>query len=231
MSAAGQFPWESGAAGAAVLAAAAAAGYILGSIPFGALIARARGVDIFSVGSGNPGATNVRRALGAGAGNLVFVLDAAKGALAAGWPLLLLLRAGLDAGGPVPAPSSGVARVLGIVGLGFAMVGHSFSCFTRFRGGKGVATGAGAFIVLAPIATAAAALVWVGAFLASRYVSLASILAALTLPLTSMLSGGCAALNLTAAAAALFIVVRHRANIVRLLRGTEHRAGRGQVRP
>src|ERR1700678_1092524 len=132
------------------LALAAASGYLLGALPFGYLVARSRGVNIFEVGSGSPGATNVRRVLGRGPGNLVFFLDALKGAPAAALPLLLsrayLLR-------PPPAsaaPAQGVdpAIVLGCVGLALAIVGHSFSCFTRFRGGKGVATAAGGLLVL-----------------------------------------------------------------------------------
>src|SRR5271163_663609 len=123
------------------LALAAAAGYLLGSLPFGYLVARARGVDIFSVGSRSPGATNVRRVLGSGPGNVVLALDLLKGAAAAGWPLLVTWGA---------VSSLSAARTLGYVGLAGALVGHSFSCFTRFKGGKGVATAAGGLAVLMP---------------------------------------------------------------------------------
>src|SRR3954471_4450717 len=104
-------------------------GYLLGSLPFGYLVARAKGVNIFEVGSKSPGATNVRRVLGAGPGNLVFTLDAIKGAAAAWWPLHV-------AYGPVLA-DRGVALYAAVVGLLAALLGHSFSCFTKFRGGKG----------------------------------------------------------------------------------------------
>src|SRR3954462_4116965 len=94
-------------------------GYLLGSLPFGYLVARAKGVNIFEVGSKNPGATNVRRCLGSGPGNLVFALDAAKGALASGWPLLV--PAWREAGQP------SVFLYAAVVGLVFALAGHSFS--------------------------------------------------------------------------------------------------------
>src|SRR5476649_2415535 len=104
---------------------AAIAGYLLGSLPFGYLVARAKGVDIFEVGSKSSGATNVRRVLGSGPGNFVLLLDLLKGSVAAGWPLLV-------AWGAIRAFN--VPSVLGYVGLAFALIGHSFSCFTRFRG-------------------------------------------------------------------------------------------------
>src|SRR5687767_15751256 len=112
-----------------LLLIAAFVGYLLGSLPFGYLVARAKGVNIFEVGSKNPGATNVRRVLGSGPGNLVFFLDALKGAVATGWPLVLKrLDAGCECGAEL---ITGMA-VAGLVG---ALLGHSFSCFTKFRGG------------------------------------------------------------------------------------------------
>src|SRR5579863_10170373 len=155
------------------LAIAAAAGYLLGALPFGYLVARSKGVDIFSVGSRSPGATNVRRVLGTGPGNAVLFLDILKGAVAAGWPLLIVWGALSDPLAP---------RILGYAGLAGALVGHSFSCFTRFRGGKGVATAAGGLVVLMPLVAASAAGLWIVLFFASRYVSLASIVAAVSLP-------------------------------------------------
>lgn len=205
--------------------AAAAAGYLLGALPFGYLVSRLHGIDIFGVGSRNPGATNVRRILGARAGNVVFVLDFLKGVAAAGWPLCLALASAHPGGAGVPAAVM-AAKVPETAGLAGAMLGHSFSCFTGFKGGKGVATGAGAFLVLAPLATFAAAAVWIAAFFASRYVSLASILAALAVPVMSFLTGEPAFVSIAAAAVWLFVVVRHRSNIARLLNGTENRFGR-----
>jgi len=120
---------------------AAVVGYLLGSLPFGYLVARAKGVNIFEVGSKNPGATNVRRVLGHGPGNLVLFLDGAKGALAVAiWKLQRPATAAVAPGDLDPA------LVLPIVGLAAAILGHSFSCFTGFRGGKSVATAAGGFV-------------------------------------------------------------------------------------
>ena len=188
----------------------AVAGYLLGSLPFGWIVARARGVNIFEVGSRNPGATNVRRTLGAGAGNLVFVLDLLKGSIASGWPLL--------------AMPPGNREACCVAGLVAAMIGHSFSCFTGFKGGKGVATGAGGFLVLMPQVTLIAAAVWALLFFSIRYVSLASIAAALTIPVGAYFFNEPLVLIAAAAAAAIFVIVRHRANISRLIRGTENRA-------
>jgi glycerol-3-phosphate acyltransferase PlsY len=213
------------------LSSAAVCGYLLGSLPFGFLVARSRGVDIFEVGSRSPGATNVRRVLGRGPGNTVFVLDTLKGVLAAGLPLLSVLYI-LRANGPAPgAPDTSLyasiqaaarlSSLMGYVGLACALLGHSFSCFTRFRGGKGVATAAGGLLVLMPYVALISAAIWVAVFYATRYVSLASILAALTLPALALAFGrGRIALGVTVLVAA-FVVVRHRANLRRLLNGTE----------
>lgn len=190
---------------------AVAAGYLLGALPFGYLVARAKGVNIFEVGSKNPGATNVRRVLGAGPGNLVFFLDAAKGALATAWPLL---HFGATDASRIPT------AVAGLVG---ALLGHSFSCFTGFRGGKGVATATGGLLVLMPWAALIGGAVWAAVFYTSRYVSLASMLAALTMPFSSHLLGQPGLLTGLAAVIAFFVVIRHRSNITRLLNGTESR--------
>jgi len=197
------------------LSLAAVSGYLLGSLPFGFLVARARGVNIFEVGSKSPGATNVRRVLGGGPGNAVFALDALKGALAAGWPALLA-AAGLLGGHPRPV-------AMGYVGLAFALAGHSFSCFTRFRGGKGVATAAGGFLVLMPYVALVSAALWLAVFYTTRYVSLASILAALSLPVLAVALGRGTVVIAVTSLVALFVVVRHRANVRRLLGGTERK--------
>jgi glycerol-3-phosphate acyltransferase PlsY len=199
---------------------AAAVGYLLGSLPFGWLVARMHGVDIFAVGSRSPGATNVRRVLGARAGNLVFVLDALKGAVAAGWPAVVS-RHGLSFTGFALERSAHVPFCL--LSLIAALVGHSFSCFTGFKGGKGVATGTGGLLVLLPGSTLIAALVWVIAFYATGYVSLASILAAVTLPSAAYFFGNRSMLVVAAIAISLFVIGRHRSNIGRLLSGTENK--------
>jgi glycerol-3-phosphate acyltransferase PlsY len=205
------------------LAIAAAAGYLLGALPFGYMVARSKGVDIFSVGSRSPGATNVRRVLGTGPGNAVLFLDILKGAVAAGWPLLIVWRALSEPASP---------KILGYVGLAGALLGHSFSCFTRFRGGKGVATAAGGLVVLMPLVAASAAGLWVILFFASRYVSLASIVAAASLPAFAIAYRQGTIAMWVSGLIALFVVVRHRANIRRLLNGTEKRfERRGRDRP
>jgi glycerol-3-phosphate acyltransferase PlsY len=190
------------------LIASAVIGYLLGALPFGYLVARAHGVDIFKAGSGNPGATNVKRVLGAKAGNTVFALDALKGAVAAAWPLL-------------PFVAATDARMMGLVGVIAAVLGHSFSIFTRFKGGKGVATAAGGLVVLIPVSCLIGAAVWVLTFLTTRYVSLGSILAAVAVPTASWLRGNPLPLSVVATALGLFVIIRHRENLKRLLNGTE----------
>ena len=185
-------------------------GYLLGSLPFGYLVARAHGVDIFKVGSGNPGATNVKRTLGAKAGNTVLVLDVLKGALATVWPMLPMLSA--------PDP-----RLMGLAGIIAAVLGHSFSLFTGFRGGKGVATAAGGLFVLIPEACVIAGATWVVVFYAFRYVSLASIIAAVAVIAASWLLSYHAAIRVVATLLGLFVILRHRENIARLLAGTENK--------
>jgi glycerol-3-phosphate acyltransferase PlsY len=212
----------------AVLFLIALVGYLLGSLPFGYVVARAKGVNIFEVGSKNPGATNVRRVLGAGPGNLVFALDVLKGAVAAAWAFgRYSSKADLDLDGPFALFNGHYAGEdwisFGMAGLVGALLGHSFSCFTKFKGGKGVATAAGGCLVLMPLGTLIAAVVWVVTFYASRYVSLASILAAVALPVTVLALRQPTPLLIFAVVAALFVVVRHRANITRLINGTENR--------
>lgn len=185
-------------------------GYLLGSLPFGYLVARAHGVDIFKAGSGNPGATNVKRVLGAKAGNTVLVLDMVKGAMATAWPLL--------PGFAVPQP-----LWLQLIGVVAAVIGHSFSIFTKFRGGKGVATAAGGLFVLIPAACAIAGATWVVVFYASRYVSLASIFAAAAVIAASWLLPYHVAISVIASVLGGFVILRHHENIKRLLNGTENK--------
>lgn len=215
------------------LFAAAFIGYFLGSLPFGALVARAHGVDIFKEGSGNPGATNVKRVLGEKfgakgkkAGNLVFALDALKGAVAASWSFLGLtsvsMTFGLNVSGAVPVSGSDW-RLVGLAGVVGAILGHSFSIFTRFKGGKGVATAAGGVLVLTPVSCLVGGLVWVVVFYATRYVSLGSVLAAVAVAITSWIRGNPLALNIAVTLIGVFVIIRHRENIKRLLNGTENK--------
>jgi glycerol-3-phosphate acyltransferase PlsY len=204
---------------------AAAVGYLLGSLPFGHLIARAKGVNIFEVGSKNPGSTNVLRVLGKGPGYLAFSLDALKGAVAVGWPLLfytMIDRIVVEVSTHTYVGYS-ISRPAAVAGLVGALLGHSFSCFTKFRGGKGVATAAGGFLVLLPIETLVAGAVWIMVFYVSRYVSLASILASVALPVATFFLIHSPLLLGLSTVIALFVIIRHRANIVRLLNGTENK--------
>ncbi len=204
---------------------AGAIGYLLGALPFGYLVARAKGVNIFEEGSKSPGATNVRRVLGSGPGNLVFALDVLKGVIATALPKLWVcwvncLHESDPCYGTVDPTPLCVAGVVGV------LMGHSFSCFTGFRGGMGVASGAGGFFVLMPWATGIAAVVWVGTFYGTRYVSLASMLAALSLPISALLLSTPLPLVLLAWLIAIFVVYRHRENCRRLMNGTENRFGK-----
>jgi len=209
---------------------ASAVGYLLGSVPNGYLVAKAHGVDIFKVGSGNPGATNVKRVLGEKfgdkgrrAGNLVFALDAVKGALAAGWVIVYhhIFANGFMSSG---ADASGLSQKLGLIGVAAAVLGHSFSLFTKFKGGKGVATAAGGLVVLIPLACLIGTAVWVIAFYTTRFVSLGSIIAAIVVPTASWVLGNPLPLNIVTTLIGLFVIFRHRENLKRLLNGTENRS-------
>ena len=197
--------------------------YLIGAIPFGYLVARWRGVDIFHAGSGNIGATNVGRVLGRRYGILVFVLDFAKGALPVAAALWLRRQADTGAGAGLPLAVLPVSAGLA------AFLGHLGSVYLRFRGGKGIATGAGVVLVLLPLAALGAIGTWLVVVAASRYVSLASLTAALALcglhlVLTpAPFSDANAILTLFCFLAAALVFLRHRSNITRLLRGNENR--------
>lgn len=207
-------------------------GYFLGSLPFGAMVARAHGVDIFKEGSGNPGATNVKRVLGEKfgakgkrAGNLVFGLDVLKGAIASIWSVLswtsLSVTVDMQTGSGAGVISGQDWRLLGLAGVIGAILGHSFSIFTKFKGGKGVATAAGGVLMLMPVSCLIGALVWLITFSVTRYVSLGSILAAVAVPAASWVRGNPLPLNIAITVIGLFVILRHRSNITRLLNGTE----------
>jgi acyl-phosphate glycerol 3-phosphate acyltransferase len=186
------------------------AGYLIGSIPFGYLLARARGVDIFHAGSGNIGATNVGRVLGRPLGVLVFVLDVAKGVL----PVL---------GARMVAATAGDGWLEVLTGLA-AFLGHLFPLYLGMRGGKGVATGTGVALVLVPGPTLAALGVWILAVLATRYVSVASILAAIALATTQLVASGTWSdpRTLFCLLAGVLVIVKHRSNLTRLAEGREN---------
>jgi acyl phosphate:glycerol-3-phosphate acyltransferase len=187
---------------------AALVGYGIGSLPLGFLLTRSKGVDLRRVGSGNIGATNVYRSAGAALAIAVMILDIAKGATA-----VVAARALTGDG------TSGA-----IAGFS-AVVGHVYPVWLNFVGGKGVAVACGSFAVLAPIATAAAAVTFVVGTWLSRYVSLGSILASLTLPAVGWLRPGQTDVDIASTLAAALILFRHRGNLRRLIDGTERRLG------
>jgi glycerol-3-phosphate acyltransferase PlsY len=188
-----------------VAAAAVVVSYLLGAIPFAVLLTRwGRGIDVRRVGSGNPGATNVWRSAGPGLGLAVLILDGAKGAAA----VLIARAAGLD------------RDVQALAGLA-AIAGHVWPVWLRFRGGKGVATGAGVFAVLAPWAVIVAIVVFaIGAGI-TRYVSIGSLVAAIALTVSACVLHEPPVIVTAAAVAAAIVVFRHRDNIARLRRGAE----------
>ena len=184
-------------------------GYTVGSLPIGYLIAsKLRGIDLRRVGSGNVGATNVYRSAGLSTALLVIAVDLAKGA----GSVLLAARM-------LPSPTAPVAA--GVA----AILGHVYPVWLRFRGGKGVATACGAFSILAPLATAAAAGMFVVTVWATRYVSLGSLVATITLPTLAWLTRASMPVVTGGVVAALLIVERHRGNLARLRDGTERRLG------
>jgi glycerol-3-phosphate acyltransferase PlsY len=195
-----------------ILAAWCLGAYILGSFPTSYLVAKiVMGIDIREHGSGNPGATNVFRVVGPAAGVITFIVDAAKG-------LVPVALAGHAFGRTNLAP-------LVVIGL-CAILGHMFTIFLRFKGGKGVATATGVFCALLPQPTGYAFAVFAIVLLLTRYVSLSSIAAAVSLPLFAFLLGSPLPLSVFALAVGVIVIYRHRRNIKRLLTGKENRFGR-----
>lgn len=186
--------------------------YLIGSIPFGYLIVRKKvGADIRETGSGGTGATNVSRRAGKAAGILTLVLDALKGSVAV---LIARVVAGPSLSGEWLIAAAAIAVI----------VGHIFPVWLRFRGGKGVATGVGVFLVIAPIALLCAGVLFIALVAFTRYVSLGSIVAAATIPLFLWFVVAAARPVLIAAiVVAALIIFAHRGNIGRLARGVESR--------
>jgi glycerol-3-phosphate acyltransferase PlsY len=191
--------------------------YLLGSIPTGFLVAQAKGIDIRSVGSGNIGATNVFRILGKQAGIFVLLADAAKGWAAVA--LLPRLAAVLFQLPHDPVTREPFAIVAGLA----AILGHNYTCWLYFKGGKGIATSAGVLTALVPWALLIILSLWIAVFLLTRYVSLASISACFALPFATLLTGGSAALVVVTGAMGALGILKHHANIQRLFHGTENR--------
>ncbi len=204
--------------------------YLLGSVPTGLLVTRAKGIDIRKVGSGNIGATNVFRALGKWWGGVTLFADALKGFVPAFvFPLLVKqFLWGSGVGAQSTVESTALGTHLALMCSALAVAGHNWPIYLRFKGGKGVATSAGALIGLAPWAALAGFGAWLVVFIISRYVSLASISAALVIAVTAWFkyrdSG--LAMPATLTGLALVLVWRHRGNIGRLLRGEENKIER-----
>ena len=194
------------------------AGYLLGSVPFGFLIARLKGIDIREHGSKNIGATNVWRVCGRKFGLPVFLLDALKGVATVFLSRWLAVH------------FSGDVSWAPIAGAMACVLGHSFPVWLKFKGGKGVATSLGVLLALLPLEALVAFLVWLAVFFSSRYVSLASIAAAVALPLFAAVAQafgwghGWPCVGFAAVVGAL-VIVRHKTNIQRLRAGTENRFG------
>ena len=194
-----------------------AAAYLLGAVPFGLLLARSRGLDIRTVGSGNIGATNVWRHLGRTWGLATFALDVLKGYLpAAVFPCLAARWLGF----------SGQAHLLGLACGVAAIVGHNWPVYLRFRGGKGVATSAGVLLGIAPAAVGVGLVVWLILFFTTHYVSIASMAAGLAVAAGGwvLYTAASPTLPLTLTVLALVVIWRHRSNIRRLREGTESRS-------
>jgi glycerol-3-phosphate acyltransferase PlsY len=193
--------------------------YLLGSIPFGYLAGRIRGVDIRKIGSGNIGATNVVRVLGKRYGYPVFVLDFLKGFGA----VKISMSIATDA-----RPEWGSPEIFGILAAVATVIGHSFPLWLKFRGGKGVATSAGALFGLIPLAALIAVVIWILVFWFTRYVSVASLVTAVALPLVVLIMTRLSQIHGTALfysslGIAAFVIWRHHSNLSRLMHGNEPR--------
>ena len=199
--------------------------YLLGAIPNGYWVGRLNGVDIRTQGSGNIGATNVFRCIGKGWGIFTFVLDALKGFI----PAFLFPRLLAEAGA---APSGSLAVVPALAFMILAIAGHNWPVYLGFKGGKGVATSAGALLGVAPAAVGVGLVVWLVLFFATRYVSVASIGAAL-----GVAAGGWwlyrqeMTLPAVLTVLCLLVIWRHKANLARLAAGTENRISLGRKEP
>jgi glycerol-3-phosphate acyltransferase PlsY len=193
--------------------------YLLGSIPAGYIAGRLAGIDIRRSGSGNIGATNVMRVLGKRYGYPVFLIDFLKGSLAVWLSIFIAIRAGLSANS---------MELAGIMAAVCSVIGHSFPVWLKFKGGKGVATSAGALFALMPLVLLIGLIIWGVVFKLTGYVSIASMAAAAALPcvIGIMIVLGRSEHTLMlyfAMALAAVVIVRHRSNLSRLLRGTEPR--------
>ena len=193
--------------------------YLLGSIPFGYLAGRLQGIDIRQAGSCNVGATNVVRVLGKGYGYPVFALDCSKGFAAV--KIAMLMATGRP-------PEWNSPEIFGILAAICSVLGHLYPPWLKFKGGKGVATSAGALLALTPVSTLIGVAIWIIVFWLTRYVSLASLTAAVVLPIVILVVSSPdqnkrKPLVYSSVCVAAVVVWRHRSNLSRLIRGTEPR--------
>ena len=195
--------------------AAAIGAYLLGSIPTGYLVAKAKGIDIRSVGSGNIGATNVFRILGKPAGIFVLVIDGLKGFAACAWWVDLI-------SGWFPVVLSEQVYLRLIAALA-AVLGHNYTCWLKFKGGKGIATSAGVLAGLVPGALVIILATWILLCALTRYVSVGSIAASFVLPFATWFTKHDWTLTVVTAVMGALAIYKHRTNIQRLLSGTESR--------
>ena len=192
--------------------------YLLGSIPFGFLAAKAKGIDIRSVGSGNIGATNAMRVLGKPIGITVLLLDAAKGFFAVGIGYFIAKNYG---GSEIE-----IERVRILAGI-CAVLGHNYTCWLKFKGGKGIATTAGVYLALAPWPLLIALGVFILALVLTRYVSVGSIAGAIALPTAVwVMTPHDLLLGIVTTALGVMAIYKHKSNIQRLMAGTENRFGK-----
>jgi len=201
------------------LAATAIGSYLLGAIPAGYLAGRLAGIDIRNAGSGNIGATNVTRVLGKRYGYPVFLIDFLKGFAAVRMSILISERA---------HSTPTWLELVGILAAVCCVIGHSFPVWLQFKGGKGVATSAGALFALMPFVLLIGVVIWVVTFQFTRYVSVASMTAAVALPIVIWIMNSLGQTHDTtmlyfSVCLAAVVILRHRSNLSRLLRGTEPR--------
>ena len=203
--------------------------YLIGSIPTGFLVAKAKGIDIRSVGSGNIGATNAMRVLGKPAGIFVLLMDAAKGYAAVYFGVFILnfffnrIYHGFYFGSSSAYPIGLFAILAGI----FAVLGHNYTCWLKFKGGKGIATTAGVYLALAPWSVLIALVVFILAVVITKYVSVGSITAAIALPVTVwVMTPHNLFLGIVTTALGVLAIYKHKGNIQRLMAGTENRLGK-----
>jgi glycerol-3-phosphate acyltransferase PlsY len=191
--------------------------YFLGSVPAGYLAGKARGIDVRTVGSGNIGATNAFRVLGKTAGTVVLLSDALKGFAAARFAPLLAIYL-------FPGAMPQLENLRLVAGVA-AILGHNFPCWLNFKGGKGIATSGGVVLAWAPLACLTALALWGVVFVTTKFASLASIAAALILPIAVWYWNGSLTMTAVMAALSALAIYKHKPNIQRLLKGTESQAG------